>query len=66
MAWSIERVLCCDERIAALLARAGNRGLPRKGAGGTIKPSKHAAVTLEAAIADYVAHLEKQAAACTN
>src|SRR5258708_14680813 len=31
-------------------------------AGGTIKPSKRAAVTLQAAIADYVAHLEKQAA----
>jgi integrase len=30
-------------------------------AGGTIKPSKRAAVTLDAAIADYVAHLEKQA-----
>jgi integrase len=31
-------------------------------ASGTIKPSKRAAVTLEAAIADYIAHLEKQAA----
>src|SRR5258708_39405607 len=48
--------------MAVAAARVEAKIIAGRIAGGTIKPSKRAAVTLEAAFAGYFAHLERQAA----